>query len=70
MLRQRIDQIVSGKAQQAYADAARDAKLIEELYIFQGRSDQAQNFMAGLHIQYQRHRSFRAELKKLRFGSK
>ena len=65
MVSPRIDQIVSSKAQYAYADAARDAKLIEELYRFQGRSNKAQSFIAGLHAQYQRHRNFRAELKKL-----
>lgn len=68
ILRPCIDQIVSSKAQHAYADAAHDAKLIEELYRFQGRSDKAQSFIAGLHTQYQRHRNFRAELKKLGLG--
>jgi len=68
MVRPRIDHIVSEKIQEAYADAARDVKLIEELYRFQGRSDKAQSFIAGLHTQYQRHRNFRAELKKLGLG--
>lgn len=70
MVRPRIDQIVSSKSQGAYTDAAHDAKLIEELYRFQGRSDKAQSFVAGLHAQYQRHRNFRAELNKLGLGSK
>jgi predicted XRE-type DNA-binding protein len=70
MIRPRIDQIVGGKCQGAYADAARDAQLITELYRFQGQSNQANSFIAGLHAQYQRHRNFRAELKKLGLGSK
>lgn len=67
-VRPRIDEIVSNKVQVAYADAARDAKLIEDLHRFQGYSDRAQSFIAELHKQYQRHRSFRAELKKLGLG--
>ena len=69
MISPRIDQIVSNKVQEAYAEAARDAQLIAELYRFQGQSEKAQNFIAGLHTQYQRHRNFRAELKKLGLGS-
>jgi hypothetical protein len=56
---------VSNKAQHAYVDAARNAKLIEELHRFQGRMDKAQSFIVGLHTQYQRHRNFRTELKKV-----
>jgi hypothetical protein len=69
MVSPRIDQIVSNKVQEAYAEAARNAQLIAELYRFQGQSERAQNFIAGLHTQYQRHRNFRAELKKLELGS-
>ena len=65
MVAPRIDQIVSGEMRDAYADAARDAKFIVELYRFGGRSDKAQSFIAGLHTKYQYHRSFRAEMKKL-----
>ncbi|MFQ5924008.1 MAG: hypothetical protein ACE5M4_14310, partial [Anaerolineales bacterium] len=69
MLNSRIDQIVSNKTQGAYADAARDAKLIEELYRFQGRNDSAQSFITGLHKRYLRYRNFRAELRKLGLDS-
>jgi hypothetical protein len=65
IVRPGIDQIVSGKRQRVYADAARAAKFIVELYLFQGESDKAQRFIAGLHTQYQRHRNFRTELKNL-----
>jgi hypothetical protein len=57
---------VGGKRQSEYADAAHDAKLIVELlYLFQGESNKAQSFIAGLHTQYQRHRNLRTELKNL-----
>ncbi|MCI0390187.1 MAG: hypothetical protein MOB07_15655 [Acidobacteria bacterium] len=65
IVKPRIDQIVSGKRQRVYADAARDAKFIVELYLFQGQGDKAKSFIAGLHTQYQRHRNFRTELKNL-----
>jgi hypothetical protein len=65
ILKLRINQIVSNKWQHAYADAARNARLIEELYRFQGRIDKAQSFITSLHTQYQRYRNFRAELRKL-----
>ncbi len=65
IVRPRIDQIVSGKRQSGYADAAHDAKLIVELHLLQGESDSAQSFIAGLHTQYPRHRNFRTELKNL-----
>jgi hypothetical protein len=65
IVRPRIDQIVGGKRQRVYADAARDAKLIVELYLFQGQTGKAQSFIAGLHTQYQQHRNFRTELKNL-----
>ena len=68
MLRSRIDQIVTSKG--AYTDAARDAQLVEELYRFQRRDDEAHSFIAGLHKRYPHHRNFRAELKKLGLGSK
>lgn len=61
----RIDQIVSGKMRDAYADAARDVKFIVEMYCFGGRNDKAQSFVAGLHAKYQHYRNFRAEMKKL-----
>jgi hypothetical protein len=60
-----IDQIVSGKRQRLYADAASDAKLIVELYLFQGKSGKTRSFIAGLHSRYQRHRNFRTELKNI-----
>ncbi|MCI0391345.1 MAG: hypothetical protein MOB07_21600 [Acidobacteria bacterium] len=65
MVAPRIDQIVSGKWRDSYADAASDAKFIVELYRFGGRNDKAQSFIAGLHTKYQHHRNFRAEMKKL-----
>lgn len=65
MVAPRIDRIVSGKRRDDYAEAARDAKFIVELYRFGGRNDKAQSFIAGLHTKYQYHRNFRAEMKKL-----
>jgi hypothetical protein len=34
----------------------------------QNKKRKGQQFVAGLHAQYQRHRNFRAELKKLGLG--
>jgi hypothetical protein len=68
MLRPRIERIVKGKSQSEYADAAHDTRLIAELHHLQGQSGKGQRFVASLHAQYQRHRNFRAELKKLGLG--
>jgi hypothetical protein len=70
MIEPRIDQIVGGQSRRLYPEAAREAQFIAELYRLHGPSERAQSFVAELHKRYQRHHTFRTELKKLGLGSK
>jgi hypothetical protein len=60
-----IDYVVKNQMRGYYSAAARNARLIEELYRLQGRAEQAKAFIKELRERYRRHWTFGAELKQL-----